>query len=59
MKKIFAIFIFVAAISFFACDQDLTGYEATNQSDNKSQDISYAQGVSSSRLVFATKLLMP
>ena len=59
MKKIFAIFIFVAATSFFACDQDLTGYEIPNQSDNKSQDLSYAEGVSSSRLVFATKLLMP
>lgn len=34
MKKIFAIFIFVAAISFFACDQDLTGYEFPNRSDN-------------------------
>ena len=55
MKKIFAIFIFVAATSFFACDQDLTGYEIPNQSDNKSQDLSYAEGVSSSRLVFATK----
>lgn len=27
MKKIFTIFVFVAATSFFACDQDLTGYE--------------------------------
>ena len=59
MKKIFTIFVFVAATSFFACDQDLTGYEIPNQSDNESQELSYAQGVSSSRLVFATKLLMP
>lgn len=55
MKKIFTIFVFVAATSFFACDQDLTGYEIPNQSDNESQDLSYAEGVSSSRLVFATK----
>ncbi len=55
MKKIFTIFVFVAATSFFACDQDLTGYEIPNQSDNESQELSYAQGVSSSRLVFATK----
>lgn len=27
MKKIFSILVFVAAISFFVCDQDLTGYE--------------------------------
>lgn len=55
MKKIFAIFVFVAATSFFACDQDLTGYEIPNQSDNESQELSYVEGVSSSRLVFATK----
>ena len=48
MKKIFTIFVFVAATSFFACDQDLTGYEIPNQSDNESQELSYAQGVSSS-----------
>ena len=54
MKKILQILIFVAAISFFACDQDLTGYEIPNQSDNKSQELSYVEGVSSSRLVFAT-----
>lgn len=59
MKKIFTIFVFVAATSFFACDQDLTGYEVPNQSDNESQDLSYAEGVSSSRLVFATNLLTP
>ncbi|MBQ9146655.1 MAG: hypothetical protein IJX68_02935 [Rikenellaceae bacterium] len=59
MKKIFTIFVFVAATSFSACDQDLTGYEVPNQSDNESQDLSYAEGVSSSRLVFATNLLMP
>ncbi len=27
MKKILHLTIFVAAISFFVCDQDLTGYE--------------------------------
>lgn len=27
MKKIFTISVFVAAISFFVCNQDLTGYE--------------------------------
>ncbi len=27
MKKIFSILVFVAAISFFVCNQDLTGYE--------------------------------
>lgn len=59
MKKIFAIFVFVATTSFFACDQDLTGYEIPNQSDNESQDLSYAEGVSSSRLVFATNLFLP
>ena len=59
MKKIFTIFVFVAATSFFACDQDLTGYEVPNQSDNESQELSYVEGVSSSRLVFATNLLMP
>lgn len=56
MKKILQILIFVAATSFFACDQDLTGYEIPNQSDNKSQELSYVEGVSSSRLVFATNV---
>ena len=59
MKRIYQILTFVAVVSIYSCDQDLTGYEIPNQSDNESQELSYAQGVSSSRLVFATKLLMP
>lgn len=59
MKRIYQILSFVAVVSIYSCDQDLTGYEIPNQSDNESQELSYAEGVSSSRLVFTTNLLMP
>lgn len=55
MKRIYQILTFVAVVSIYSCDQDLTVYETQIQSNNCSAERSYAEGVSSSRLKFASK----
>lgn len=55
MKRIYQILSFVAVVSIYSCDQDLTVYETQIQSNNCSAEFSYVQGVSFSRLKFASK----